>query len=344
MAIFRDGVKIGKFDIRAGLGKDRAQGILRKIGVLEKKDTHVKSSGGEIDTIRTVVGRAEGFQFPANFKVRFECPMGIQQNDTKSKVQKHGLDYKTHIMNRSDWSGIRQMFDQARTTAETTYKPFGMGIMGSARSESKLDLYCSKVSIPEKQITTNLYKHASSIAFPYPTGVQYGAITTTFYCDGTMHIKRFFDAWQKLIFNDMTSNMNYYNEYTSTFDVFTRATIARRSGQLRDSKLGGDTSMADKISNSIKGATAKLDELTGVEGRSTDKQAKHKIPKVQFIENYGVKVFECFPQIVGAIDLSHDATDQIATFDVTWSYMKWNPFKMGELGIKDRGTVNLAIG
>ena len=142
----------------------------------------------------------------------------------------------------------------------------------------------------------------------------------------------------------MTSNMNYYNEYTSTFDVFTRATIARRSGQLRDSKLGGDTSMADKISNSIKGATAKLDELTGVEGRSTDKQAKHKIPKVQFIENYGVKVFECFPQIVGAIDLSHDATDQIATFDVTWSYMKWNPFKMGPLGIKDRGDVNLAIG
>ena len=57
-----------------------------------------------------------------------------------------------------------------------------------------------------------------------------------------------------------------------------------------------------------------------------------------------VKVFECFPQIVGQIDLSHDAVDQIGTFDVTWSYMKWNPFKMGPLGVKDRGAVNLAIG
>ena len=346
MAIFRDGVKIGKFDIRAGLGKDRAQGILRKIGVLEKKDTHVKSSGGEIDTIRSVVGRAEGFQFPANFKVSFQCPMGIQQGGLRggriSKVKKNGLDYKTHIMNRSDSTSIWNMFQEARTTAETTYTPFG--VYSGIRSESKLDLYCSKVSIPEKQITTNLYKHASSIAFPYPTGVQYGAITTTFYCDGTMQIKRFFDAWQKLIFNDMTSNMNYYNEYTSSFDVFTRASIANTSGKLAKSSLGGDNSMADKISNSIKGATAKLDEMTGMETRSSKDQAKYDIPKVRFIENYGVKVFECFPQIVGAIDLSHDATDQIATFDVTWSYMKWNPFKMGELGIKDRGTVNLAIG
>ena len=79
MAIFTRGVKKGIFDVRIGLSKKRAQGILRELGVLEKKDTAVKSSGGEIDTIRTVVGRAEGFQKPANFKVSFKCPAGIQQ-------------------------------------------------------------------------------------------------------------------------------------------------------------------------------------------------------------------------------------------------------------------------
>ena len=40
MAIFRDGVKVGKFDIRTGLTKQRGQGILRKLGVLE--DNHRK--------------------------------------------------------------------------------------------------------------------------------------------------------------------------------------------------------------------------------------------------------------------------------------------------------------
>ena len=79
MAIFRDGVKVGKYDIRTGLSKKRAQGILTKLGVLEKKDTAVKSSGGEIDTIRTVIGKAEGFQMPANFKVSFKCPKGVHQ-------------------------------------------------------------------------------------------------------------------------------------------------------------------------------------------------------------------------------------------------------------------------
>ena len=51
---------------------------------------------------------------------------------------------------------------------------------------------------------------------------------------------------------------------------------------------------------------------------------------------------KCFPQNVGGIDLSHDATDSIATFDVTWSYRKWNPFKMGNIG--NRSTVNLSVG
>ena len=345
MAIFTRGVKKGIFDVRLGLSKKRAQGILREIGVLEKKDTAVKSGSGEIDTIRTVIGMAEGFQKPANFKVSFKCPAGVQQFGLRrrnSKVAKNSLDYRTHILNRSDSTGIFQMFQEARTTAQTTYTPFG--VMSGIRSESKLDLFCSKVSIPEKQITTNLYKHASSPAFPFPTGVQYGTITTTFYCDATMKIKRFFDAWQKLIYNDITGNMNYYNEYTSEFDVFTRSTIAATSGKLAKSGLGGDTSMADKISNTIKGATAKLDDMTGMDTRDSKDQAKHAIPKVRYIENYGVKVFQCFPQIVGSIELSHESANAIATFDVTWSYMKWNPFKLGELGIKDRGAINLAIG
>jgi len=56
----------------------------------------------------------------------------------------------------------------------------------------------------------------------------------------------------------------------------------------------------------------------------------------------GVKVFNCWPQTVGSVDLAHDATDQIGTFDVTWAYTKWSPFKMGEIG--NRSEVNLSIG
>ena len=37
-------------------------------------------------------------------------------------------------------------------------------------------------------------------------------------------------------------------------------------------------------------------------------------------------------------------TDQIATFDVTWAYTRWNPFKLGDLTVPGRGKVNLSVG
>ena len=177
---------------------------------------------------------------------------------------------------------------------------------------------------------------------------MYGAITTTFYCDGTMHIKNYFDAWQKLIYNDMTGNFNYYDEYTAEFDVFTRTTIAAGANLDTDDEGGGTLSRAEKISQGIKDFTKELNDATGVEGpRGTGKgedigAGSVAIPIIDFRENYGVRVFECFPQNVGGIDLAHDATDSIATFDVTWSYRKWNPFKMGNIG--NRSTVNLSVG
>ena len=74
MAIFRDGVKIGNMDVRTGISKKRGQGILRKVGVLpddKGRKKFEKDGRGEMQTIRTIVGKGEGFQHPVNFKVRF---------------------------------------------------------------------------------------------------------------------------------------------------------------------------------------------------------------------------------------------------------------------------------
>ena len=111
MAIFRDGIKVGKFDIRTGLTKQRGQGILRKLGVLESPPK-AKRPSGEVDAIRTVVGMGEGFMMPVNFKVEFNVPQGIIQpkgpaydppNTLGSgKTIKGGsLDWQTHKLQRS---------------------------------------------------------------------------------------------------------------------------------------------------------------------------------------------------------------------------------------------------
>ena len=167
-----------------------------------------------------------------------------------------------------------------------------------------------------------------------------------------MTIKRFFDAWQKLIINDMTGNFNYMDEYQSDFNVYTRSTISRASlkgasdtGSMVTPPAKEDAkSFPGNISSMIKDATAKFNELTGVPDPPSNKNASNhgSVPAVTFADTYGIKVFNCWPQTVGSIDLSHDATDQIGTFDVTWAYTKWSPFKMGNLG--NRSEVNLSIG
>ena len=77
MSIFRQGVKVGKYDVRIGVTKKRAQAFLRKQGILEDdkgRKKYDKDARGSVQTIRTIVGKGEGFTIPANFKVDFKCP------------------------------------------------------------------------------------------------------------------------------------------------------------------------------------------------------------------------------------------------------------------------------
>ena len=79
-----------------------------------------------------------------------------------------------------------------------------------------------------------------------------------------------------------------------------------------------------------------------MDGPRSQDQAKNNMPTVEFRNNYGVKIFQCFPQIVGSIDLGHGNSNSIGEFNVTWAYKKWNPFKMGDVG--NRSQINLAVG
>ena len=167
MALFRDGVKIGNKDIRTGISKKRGQGILRKLGILEDDKGRKKferDARGEMQAIRTLVGKAEGFQFPVNFKVSFGMPTGIQQpkldkeattsrppaaQDTpasyagpnKGQIKGGSLDWRTHIMNNSTTDLFAKRFKQAQTAASMTYKFGGKG----KREEQLLNLCISEV-------------------------------------------------------------------------------------------------------------------------------------------------------------------------------------------------------
>ena len=356
MALFRKGVKVGNQDIRVGISGKRAKGLLRKHKIIEDgkgREKHKSDHHGEISTIRSVIGKGEGFQIPANFKVAFQMPKGIQQATMSAppsaggfnggKVKTGGLDWRTHILNKSTDSELKVLWKAAQMSSGMMWQK--STDQAYKRAEQKMDLYCSKVTIPEKTFNpaaNRIYNHPQFM----PQNIQYGTLTTEFYCDGTMDIKNCFDAWQKLIYNDLTGNFNFYNEYTADFDVFTRTTIAKGTGIGKPKVDEGEhetQGWAKELSKSIKKATTKFNDATGVDGpRDKAQMGENKIPAVDFRENYGVRIFKCWPQIVSGIDLSHDGGGNIATFSVTWQYEKWNPFKMGNVG--NRTTINLAVG
>ena len=277
-----------------------------------------------------------------------------KQTLPKSYIKGGGLDFQTHKMNASTVGtgegSIFQKYNNAAQIAYTMWDPDGVQFgdqkesstaEGSAKGkfpkqESILDLYCSKVTIPEKSIQFTSLRHYGT-HFPYPQSVSYGTLTTTFYCDGSMHIKHFFDAWQKLIYNDQTGNFNYYDEYTSEFDIFTRATLP-----MGDNESGIPLQKQPKQveKNWIQNTTAALDDITGV-GKPEGAPDKPAI-KVEFRNNYGVKVMQCWPQIVSGIDLGHASTQSIAEFSVTWVYKKWDTFNLGD--VAKRGRINLPTG
>ena len=360
MAIFRQGVKVGKYDIRMGVTKKRAQGLLRKLGIIEDdkgRKKYEKDAMGEVQTIRTIVAKGEGFQIPANFKIEFQQPRGIDQQkldedeygqmgfsgSNSGKVKSGGLDWRTHNMNKSSSGFLRQLYLAAQESSATMWKKSIN--LKLPRAVQKMDLYCSKVTIPDKSFNPAANRQYNHPQF-MPQNIQYGTLTTEFYCDGTMDIKNYFDAWQKLTYNDLTGNFNFYNEYTADFDVFTRTTLASgaKIGSPKIDEGEHPTQpWAKDLSETIKKGTKAFNDATGWEGPRDGKQVgDNKIPMVDFRRNYGVKIFKCWPQIVSEISLSHDGGGNIATFSVTWQYEKWNTFKMGNVG--NRSQINLAIG
>ena len=338
-------------DVRAHLGKKRVQDLLRKKEIL-KPTPKTPRAGGEIDAIRAVIAQGEGFTMPVNFVVEFSPPSGLKHEF----INPGGLDAQSHILNRND--DVRErgiLWSQASEQGNSTWKrrapppppsvddPSNIETT-TKKSLKKIDIYCSKVAIPDRTIAQGLYRHYGS-TFAYPnSAMTYGTLTTTFYCDATMSIKKFFDAWQNLIYNPITGNFNYYNEYTSKFDVFSTSSIAA-SGKagMASAKGSGLNGWAKKLQEGLQNTAGKIDEFFG-SNKSTEGRAKiqGEIPSIEFNRTYGCRIYECWPQVVGGVEFSHDGGGSVATFDVTWAYHKWSPFQME--GVSNRTDIRLAVG
>lgn len=83
---------------------------------------------------------------------------------------------------------------------------------------TKVGLLCHSVSIPQKTLQT--YEHKQlGVAYKVPHSIIFDPVIFTFYADGDMEVRRFFDAWIQCIINDENATMNFYDEYVSQIRI-----------------------------------------------------------------------------------------------------------------------------
>ena len=192
MAILRGGKRIGGFDIRIGLPRDRSLDDVQSDPRLRQK------AGGNPEStmgrFQAMVNEAEGFQRKARFYVNFTLPKGVSGTD--EEIQGFSTDLQLQGMNQD-------------------------------QNKRRVQAFCSEIAMPSREGVQKEIKHngpTRKFVYDYTSP----EISATFYTDKFMRERTFFEMWQKAAFSNSTHNFNYYNDYVAPLDIFALGQFASR--------------------------------------------------------------------------------------------------------------------
>lgn len=151
----------------------------------------------------------------------------------------------------------------------------------------QLSITCEAATLPGRGLATKEMRTYGPVR-KTPTGDQsYAEMAMSFIVSHEMQEKKFFEAWQQSVFNPISHDMNYYNEYVTTIDIF----------QLSPRADSRQYDIAYK-----------------------DWFQQHDYPSERI---YGVRLFEAYPSIIGDLGLSYGEMDSYHKLPITMVYRKW---------------------
>ena len=198
MAILRGGKRIGGYDIRIGLPRDRSLDDVQSDPRLRQK------AGGNPETtmgrFQAMVNEAEGFQRKARFYVEFALPRGsLDQTVTQT------------MEDEQNGFSIPELIASVNTP----------------QTKRRVQAFCSAITMPSREAVQKEIRHngpTRKFVYNYTTP----EVTATFYTDKFMRERTFFEIWQKAAFSNLTHNINYYNDYVSPIDIMALGSYASR--------------------------------------------------------------------------------------------------------------------
>lgn len=208
MAILRGGVRIGGFDIRLGIPRDRS------LDNVESDPRFRQKAGGNPETtigrFQSYVNEAEGFARKARFYVEFNLPKG------------GGADLKS-----IDDPTQQGMSSQSAEQQVSFKSPGDMKAVHDANGR-RVRAFCSAIAMPDRDIQTKEIRHhgpAYKIAFDHKSA----DIQATFYCDKFLRERSYFELWQSAIYSNQSNNYNFYDNYVSDVNIYQLGQFASRN-------------------------------------------------------------------------------------------------------------------
>ena len=189
MAILRGGRRIGGFDIRLGIPRDKSLNDVQ--GDKRLGRTMGPNPESTIGRMMAAIAEGEGFARPNRYMVDFILPKGVK-TEFVSLGLKQETERSTLIGQLTEGNKIQRGL---RAYVDSVDMP--------GRNLDTVDL---KIYGPKRQIVNG---HSFS-----------GEITMSVYCDKYMRQRSFFEMWQKAAFDQGTNNVHFYDEYTGGLRIY----------------------------------------------------------------------------------------------------------------------------
>ena len=184
MAILRGGRRIGNYDIRIGMPRDRSLVDVAKDPRLQRKP----GGSGVIQRFQAQINQGEGMARPNRFYVVINPPAKLQITP----------------------GGPPSQLGRNESNNE----------LNSAAVRENMQMMCNKVTLPSRDINTAQARtYGPKREMPYAYSYS-GEIELTFFGDKFLRQRLFFENWQKQIFDGETHDMKYYDDYVGSMDIF----------------------------------------------------------------------------------------------------------------------------
>ena len=204
MAIFRQGIKVGPFDLRAGISRGDFESSAYHKTDKDKRLRQYANTQNQMGRFRASMAAANGYARPNKFAVRIYPPTNLESVIKQDSISAAG----------SNFSPQDKRISPASAPGSTTMKDLSQTL------GRQIDLHCDSVNMPAHDLQSETITQFGPPREMVRGHGFNGTISASFYADTFLRERHFLEMWQKMAVNHVTHKAGYYNDYIGKMHIF----------------------------------------------------------------------------------------------------------------------------